>query len=257
MFSLCAHGLGDHYVRPATAKSGPSGQHREILWFNFLAGQPDDIEQRLRKHLPEGRIELIREGLKLPTFRMDITKKSDGKHWAENPFDEPPRLLETSEDIEWAFVKQAASLLVEVVMFVMSIAGIVVFVNRSVILRTVEEVSGAVRTSSRFKRAVREFVSAWKDAGGSKWARAKAIFILIKDTNSAGILWTTIKSLSKNMSRLDWLKASAKVTATIIAALATEGVALIAKIALTVMSAYEIAKKVENLRELDDLRERR
>ena len=120
--------------REAIVEAAKSATTEQLALAKELAGQPDDIEQRLRKHLPEGRIELIREGLKLPTFRMDITKKSDGKHWAENPFDEPPRLLETSEDIEWAFVKQAASLLVEVVMFVMSIAGIVVFVNRSVIL---------------------------------------------------------------------------------------------------------------------------
>ena len=51
------------------------------------------------------------------------------------------------------------------------------------------------------------------------------------------MLWTIIKSLYKEMSKWDWVKTAAKVSAMIIAALATDGAVLIAKIALAVLAA--------------------
>ena len=80
-------------------------------------------------------------------------------------------------------------------------------------------------------------------ASGSALDKAKAIFYLIKDSYSASILWTVIKSLGSNMSTLDWIKTAGIVTAMIIAALATDGAALIAKIVLALNSAYEFGKK--------------
>ena len=45
-----------------------------------FTGQPTDIAERLAKHLSKDRIQLIRLGLIIPTFRMDIAKKADGKY---------------------------------------------------------------------------------------------------------------------------------------------------------------------------------
>ena len=58
------------------------------------------------------------------------------------------------------------------------------------------------------------------------------------------------------MSWLDWAKTIAIVTATIVAAIATDGVALIAKIALAVNSAVEFAKKLSNLHELEEIKKK-
>ena len=49
------------------------------------------------------------------------------------------------------------------------------------------------------------------------------------------------------MGWFDWAKTAAKVTAMIIAAFATGGVALIAKIALVVLDAVDFARKIVNL----------
>ena len=68
------------------------------------------------------------------------------------------------------------------------------------------------------------------------------------------MLWTIIKSLCKEMSKLDWMKTAAKVSAMIIAAVATEGAALIAKIALTVLAAVDFARKIANLVQLEEIK---
>ena len=78
------------------------------------------------------------------------------------------------------------------------------------------------------------------ESGGRQcnWqARLKPFFYLLKETYAAGLLWTIIKSLYKEMSKWDWVKTAAKVSAMIIAALATDGAVLIAKIALAVLAA--------------------
>ena len=83
----------------------------------------------------------------------------------------------------------------------------------------------------------------------------KAIFVLVKDSYSAHILWTIIKSLCKEMKWCDWLLTAAKVTAMIIAALATEGAALIAEIALVILSAVDFARKLANLVKLEEIKQ--
>ena len=245
--------------KEAIIQAARSAATEQLTLAKELAGRPDDIEQRLRKHLPESRMKLLRGGLDLPTFRMDITKKSDGKHWAELTAREgktfkPPRQLAAASDIDWATIMQYASIVVEAVMLVMSAVGISASPGSGAIESTVEDVAHAIQTSTKLEKAVQKFVAAWSAAGGSKWAKAKAIFSLIKDTYSGGILWTIIKSLCQNMSWVDWLETSAKVTAMIIAALATDGAALIAEIALIVLSAVDFARKIANVVQLSTLK---
>ena len=152
-------------------------------------------------------------------------------------------------DASWL---QMASVIVEAVLLVLSAVGIKVSVSESVIQSTAEEVVGTVESSSLLQKALQQLEEAFEN--GSAYDKAKAIFYLIKDSYSAGILWTIIKSLCSNMSTLDWLKTAGIVTAMIIAALATDGAALIAKIVLALNSAYEFAKKVANLVELKALK---
>ena len=78
---------------------------------------------------------------------------------------------------------------------------------------------------------------------GSKFEIAKAILKLIKDSKAAGILWKIIKGLCSNMSWYDWVKTAGIVSATIVAAVATDSVALIAKIILALNSPYKFFKK--------------
>ena len=243
--------------KEAIIQAARSAAIEQVKLAKEFAGQPEDITERLAKHLPGSRIKMIQEALNLPTFRMDITKESDGKHWVHltrdnQPF-KPSRELAAVSDINWATIMQYASIIVEAVALSLSAVGISISPESSSIEAAIEDTVHAIQTSTRLGRAVQEFVTAWKAGGGSKWQRAKAIFKLIKDTYLAGILWTSITSLCSNMSTTASLKAASLVTAMIIAALATDGAALVAEIALVVMSAVDFAMKIENVVHLNGI----
>lgn len=153
-------------------------------------------------------------------------------------------------DINWTKLYLYARIVVGAVMLVLQAIGIAVSVSKLTMTETVEKTAQAIKKSSVFQKAIRKFIDVWKKAGSSKMEKAKAIFILLKDTYAAGILGTIIKSLCSSMSKLDWFLTSAKVSAMIIAAFATEGWALIAKIALAVMAANDLAEDIVKAIEL-------
>ena len=221
-------------------------------------GQPLNIAERLAKHLPEDRIKLIRGALEIPTFRMEVTKHVDGRHWlifkrnGEDFF--PAHAVTTDLHHDIGDIIQKASILVEAIMLVMSAVGISVSASSRVVEKAVNEAANAIRSSSVLARALDDFVASWNSAG-SAFSKAKAVFYLVKDSHAAGILWNTIKCICSEMSWFEWVKTAAKVTAMIIAALATDGVALIAEIALIVLNAVDFGLKMANIVLLKKIKE--
>ena len=223
----------------------------------FRTNPNENIEERLSKHLPKHRVDLIKTGLQVPTYQVNIAKRSDGHHWVDIVRDGKSffesRKLNTAASINQTYWIQIASIIIEAVILVLQAVGIKVAVSKQVIQRTAEGIIPVVESSSQLQRAVEGLEAAAK--GGSKREIAKAIVVLINDCYSVGILWNIIKSLCSNMSWWQWIKTAAIVSAMIIAALATDGVALIAKIFLALNSAYEFIKKLTNLQILKELKE--
>ena len=249
----------DPRVRDAVTEAARAAATEEIKLAHEFSSRPDqDIRERLAKYLPEDRIKLIEEALSIPTFLMEITQKSDGKYLVQMTREGkeflPSKELAMVADIEWTSILQEASILVEAILLVMNAVGISLSVSESTMEATVEETARAIENSPALQRAIAEFISSWH-AAGSALEKAKAIFVLLKDSYAAGILWTIIKSLCREMKWYDWLETAAKVTAMIIAALATEGAALIAKIALIVMSAVDFIRKLANLEKLKEIKQ--
>ncbi|XP_078376819.1 uncharacterized protein LOC144660133 [Oculina patagonica] len=250
----------DPKLKDAITDAARAVAAEEVRIAHEFTSQPDqNIRERLAKHLPQARIKLIEEALTIPTFRMELTQRSDGKHWVQLTRKGgeflPGRALATVADTEWASVLQNASILVEAVFLVMQAVGIEISPVESTINATIEDTVEEIENSAQLQKANAEFISSWQAAGGDALEKAKAIFILIKDSYAAGILWTIIKSLCKEMKWYDWLKTVAMVTAMIIAALATDGVALIAKIALIILSAVDFARKIANLEKLEEIKQ--
>lgn len=251
--------IADGKLKDAITTAAREAADEEVKLAHEFASQPEqDIRKRLEKHLPEDRIRLIENALTIPTFRMEISKMDNGKHLVQLTREGeeflPSRELVASADIVWATILQYASVVVEAVMLVMQAVGIGVSVSSSTMKATIEDTAEAIKKSSAFQQAIQKFVSSWKAAGGSATNKAKAIFFLLKETYAAGLLWTIIKSLCREMKWYDWLETAAKVSAMIIAAFATEGAALIAKIALTVLAAVDFARKIANLVQLEEIK---
>ena len=250
----------DPKVRDAVTEAARAAATEEVKLAHEFSSRPvQDIRERLAKYLPEDRIKLIEKALSIPTFRMEITQKSNGEYLVQTTRGGkeflPGKELKTVANIESASILQEASILVEAILLVMSAVGLEVSPSESTMQATVEDTVNAIERSSALQRAIAKFISSWDAAGGNAINKAKAIFVLLKESYAAGILWTIIKSLCKEMKWYDWLETSAKVTAMIIAALATDGAALIAKIALIVLSAVDFARKIANLVNLEQIKQ--
>ena len=215
-----------------------------------------EVEQAMSAIIGQDRVDDIKMSFAIETYIMKIVKKSNGQSVVQvlrgGVEFQPEILLKTIADIETATVLQWASLVIEVFFVVLSCAGIRVSLNQAKMRALVKEVKVIVQQSA-FQRALYKFLEAWNKAAG-RMAKAKAIFFLLKDSYTLGIFWNIIKLIYNDMSTWQKIKAMAELSLTIVSAFATEGIALIARIALAVDSAVQLAQKIANLNKLSDMK---
>ena len=218
----------------------------EISHGEELKSNGEDVT---KLNLPPGRLAAIKDGLKMATYRVEVGHDA-AKLTFPDGTDFKTIQLDTRENIDAAYYVQVASIIIEGVLLVLQIIGIEVSVSKTVMERASDELVEQLETSSAFQEAVKKFVDSWDNAS-SYTNKAMALFYLLKDTYSLGILWNLIKLLCSDMTWWDWTKAAAVISAQLIAALATDGLALIAKIALALKSAYDFTQKIANLNTLN------
>jgi hypothetical protein len=216
-----------------------------------------EVEKEMSAIIGHERVDLIKKSFAIETYRMKVVKMPDGQsalhvHRKGVEF-QPERMLITINDIENATVLQWASFVVELFLFVLSCDGIEADLNEAEMRNVVQEVEGLVREPA-FQRALNTFLEDWNEAGGSVWGKAKAIFYFLKDSYSLGIFWTIIKLIFKNMSTWEKIRAIGEVALMIVGAFATDGLALIARIALAVDNAVYLAEKIKNLANFSDMK---
>jgi hypothetical protein len=216
-----------------------------------------EVEKEMSAIIGHERVDLIKKSFAIETYRMKVVKMPDGQsalhvHRKGVEF-QPERMLMSINDIETATVLQWASLVVELFLFVLSCVGIGVDLSEAEMRILVQEVEGLVREPP-FQRVLNKFLEVWNEVGGSVWGKAKAIFYFLKDSFSLGIFWKIIKLIFQNMSTWEKIRAMAEVSLMIVAAFATEGIALIARIALAVDSAVYLAEKIANLATFSDMK---
>lgn len=215
------------------------------------------IEKVLNKHLDSERMDLIKGGLQIPTYKMDILKKVDNGTYMAYVVDPdgelmmPPTKLNSKDSLMDSEFEQYASIVIEAVMLAMSATGIKISPGKKAIAKAAKIVERKLLADSAFRQALKELKKTFSHSGSSRWDKAKAVFNLLLATNSAGIFMSTVKALCSEMGFLEWAKTAARVTAYIIAAFATGGAALIAKIILTLDDAYEFIKKITNLNSIE------
>ena len=248
----------DPTVKKSVVKAARDAATEHLKLAEEFSTKPtENIEERLSKHLPKHRVDLIKTGLQVPTYQLNIARRSDGHHWVDiirdgKPFMESIK-LDTAASIEKASWIQIASIIVEAVLLVLQAVGIKVAVSEQTIERTARKIVSVVESSSQLQKAIKALEKAAEK--GSIGDIAEAIFHLIEACFSTGILWEVIESLCSNMSIWDWIQTVVIVTAEIIAAIGTGGASLIAEIILALDSAYEFIKKLTNLRTLKELKQ--
>ena len=216
-----------------------------------------EVEQAISAIIGHECVHLIKNSFAIETYRMKVVEQSDGQlvvqvHRKGVEF-RSDIMLKTRTNIAFATVLQSASLVIELLLFLLSCAGVEVDLSDAEMWTLVQEVDVFAREPA-FERALNTFVDAWNEAGGSAWGKAKAIFYFLKDSYSLGFFWKIIKLIVQNMTTWEKIRAIGELVVMIVAAFATEGVALIARIALAVDSAVYLAEKIVNLITLSDMK---
>ncbi|XP_071834311.1 uncharacterized protein [Apostichopus japonicus] len=228
-----------------------------LLLTDELRNQPEDIAALLSKHLSDERIQLIRGGLEIPTFRLEIAKRDDEKHWLEFTREGkqflPSRAISTALDVDWGSAMQLGSILVEAILLVMSAVGISPSPSGRGVEQALKEAAKAIEDSAKLQKALIDFGTAW-DSADSAIGKARALFFLIVDINSSAVIWTIIKALFYNIGWFDWLLTAAKVTAMIVVVVGTGGALLIAEAAIIVLDAVAFARKIANVILLSEIK---
>lgn len=226
----------------------------------YFKEESSNIEETLKGKITDKRMNLLKNGLSIPTFRLDISKRlDDGKYVAaftcKNEKLLEPRILNSLISIESTASKQYGSIVTEAVMLVMSVVGISVTPGEHAVEQAVDEAAFVIQASSKFKGAIETFIKDWSSAGSSADQKGIAMYQLLKETYATGILWKVIKAICSNMKWYEWMETSAKVTAMLVASFATEGGALIAKISMVALSAVDFTKKIGNIIHLNNIKE--
>lgn len=221
-------------------------EHVEKL--QHMDGMPDAAQLGLTQE----RLDAIKGGLKMTTFRIDIDPDQreailthpSGTHFKTIKLDDESKC-------KLAHYMQLASVFIELVLFVLSVAGITVPIDETLIGSISEELAEKFAASIDFNSAVTNLMTSWFEEGASLFTKAKTLYEFLENIHKiADIFWNGIKLFFEKMSITDWLETAVLTLAQLIAAFGSGGVALIAKILLALYSAVEFIRKISNLKEV-------
>ena len=197
------------------------------------------------------------DGLNYPTFRMDLLMMGAQHHVMvkmtrnEKEF-HPPKEISTRKDADWAVRTQMASIIVESVTFALKAVNMSIPTRNAKMKSVIDKVVAKLERSSELLEASNDFVKAWKKNPSAR-GKAKAIFVFLGTIYKRipEILWIIIKALLEDNEWYDWVLACARVIALIMAGIATEGVALVAKVSKVVLDAVDFGRKFSNIESLE------
>ena len=217
------------------------------------------VSQTLAQHASSEQLRMIKTGLQIPSYRINF-RFEKGKYHADITKSAAKYMdsvkLDTAENFATISGLQIASIVVEAIGLVLSIIGI--SVPEGKMAEVAAKMAKQLYQSPTVLKAIEVLKRVFSSAGSSSTSKATAVWELLKavweDKQHGNIFTQIVKLLLSDWSAWDIAKAVVKITALIVAAVASGGTALIAKIVLALMSAYEFTKKVTNLKELDEIR---
>ena len=220
----------------------------------FLFCLNRQLKMSRTKNVPKTKDTALLKGLQFHTFRMEISKRQ-GKTWAKvtrkgKQF-YPDIMLADIIDANQTLWLQIASVIIEVVAMLLAAIGFVVASNETAVREATEAITGYLNRGSEIVNSFLDFAEEFSSASGSM-AKANALFILCCTMYKDGpeLLWTALRTL---LSQLTWYQrvlSIARVIALIVAMVATDGAALVMRVATVIMDAVDLVIKARNLVEI-------
>lgn len=139
-----------------------------------------------------------------------------------------------------------ARIVVQLVRLVMDVCGIKADFSKTM-ANTVTKTERAIRMSSAFQKAVREFLNVWGQPEASNMSKGLAILKLLWDMSVEGFLMMIVESLCSTMTKWEWAKASVTLGAMTVALFGSGGWALAIRIVLAVNSTVQLIDEISAL----------
>ena len=202
----------------------------------------EDPVQILKEHLSEERIDMIKKAFQMETFTMHADEKNDDLYHVTRAGKQFQPSIKVSADPDVPAILQAASIVIECFILVLNVVGVSVHIGD--MSKVVKVVVAILKQTPSLLKVIRRLVDNWSSADGMQ--KGRLIWDVIVDAFKSGVFWDIIKSVLAGMSAFDWALTAAKIAGTIVAAVATGGLAIAVKISLAVVDAVKLVQKVVN-----------
>ena len=223
-------------------------EHLELSKLIRAGSSHSEIEATLLKHLPKHRVDMIKGGLNIPTYQVQLEKKSDGHTWVQIVREgmqlKPPFVFdeESKDDTKFHLI---TSMIIEATLLLCATVGIGVEIA-NITHDTIEDIkhhTHRVQSSSGVHDAAEKMCNTFSASSSSDWDKAKSISSLIKESHSAGITKHVIRNFCKEGDRK-------KIFTSAVVRIIMESDALFAMIALAILDGYEFVQKIKTYQAL-------
>ena len=244
-------------VKEAVIQAASESATKHLSLHQHIQANPTvDASDILEKHLPEDHMEQIKAGLSKSHYHININKNEDGSHSADvihsSSGDKlmPTQHLNSVESIKATTCVQIANVVTDVVTLLLQIAGVKVAVPSKEELTKMADL--IVPVFNEVNKGLLKAIDALVEGAKKRSAHdiAHALYEFLKELHPLGVLVKIVKAFCADVSIEGGIKAAAMITATIIAAIFTDGRVLIPKIKLALHSAWDFIKKLQNLHHL-------
>ena len=247
-------------VKEAVIQAASQSATKHLTLDQHIQANPTaDAADILAKHLSEEHLENVKAGLSDSHSHLKINKHEDGSHSVDVIHSSsgeklmPTKQLNSVESIKETTCVQIANVITDVVSLLLQIAGVKVATpSKEALTKMADEIVPVINEVNQgLVKAIDQLTEGFKKRSAHDIAHA--IFEFVKELHPFGVLVKIAKSFCADVSIEGGLKAGAMITATIIAAIFTDGRALIPKIKLALHSAWDFMKKLENVHKLKTL----
>ena len=198
--------------------------------------------QILKDHLSEERIDMIKNAFRIETFTMHADENNDDLYHVTREGKQFQPSIRVSADPDVPAILQAASIVVECFILVLKVVGVSFPIGN--MRKVVKNVVDKLEQTPSVLESISRLVENWDSADPMQ--KAWLIWDIIVKAFNSGIFWDIIQNIVEGMSWFDWLLTAAKITATIVAGIATGGLAIVVQISFAVIDAVELAQKIVN-----------
>ena len=145
-----------------------------------------EIEATLLKHLPKHRVDMIKGGLNIPTYQVQLEKKSDGHTSVQFVRDGIPLMIDEESNTTDAKFHLITSMIFEAALLLCTTVGIGVEIA-NVLHDIINDKDIYTKISSAILSRVEHLQGTLTD-DNSCWVKAEAVLKLIKESHLAGII---------------------------------------------------------------------